>query len=92
MIESGCDRSLLGQFLTLRVLFFACITGVCQHLDIDLMRRNIEGFSGEKLQNAHRASLRGNSEPELFIREPLLDLNYILHFQSYEHVFIYSRE
>ena len=48
MIESGFDHSLqLSQIFVPFALFFASIAGICVHLHIDTLLRDIKGLSGE---------------------------------------------
>lgn len=55
--ESGLHHSLqLDHCFFLRVLHFACNTGVCLRPHVDIQPRDIKGFSGERLDEMYRDS------------------------------------
>lgn len=57
----------LDQVFVLCVLFFACNTGVCLQLYIDIALGDITGFRGKLAQKAYPVSCRGISQLKLFI-------------------------
>lgn len=64
-------------------LLFACNTGVCSPLHVDILLRDVKDFSGKLVKKAYRAHWKGILEPKLFIHQLIAS-----HSQSYPNLYL----